>query len=103
MFSEYKTLYDSNNILFIVWVIGFQLLQNTCFNQALLIESFFVSENFKSNLGVGFVIVTMKNLSEGAFSNIFLDLETVRNVVFRFTNILTFFVVESAIFRAIRC
>ena len=103
MLAENKCLDDSHDVFLIFWIVCFQLLQDTSFDQALLIQSLFISEDLQGDNLLFLVIIALENLTERALSNALLDLESVRNMVVNVTYIFSFVVVKAPVFRAIRC
>ena len=43
MLAENESLHDSHNILLILWIVLFELVEDTCLDQTLLIQPFLVS------------------------------------------------------------
>ena len=63
-----KLLLDSDDVFLIFGVVIAQLVQDFGFNQTLLIESLFVSQNLKSDSFALLVVIALEDLAEGAFT-----------------------------------
>ena len=103
MFSEDKLVQDADDVPLIIWVPFFQLLQDASLNQPLFIQPFLVPQDLQRDHLVRLVIKSLENLPETPLPDLFLHLIPVRNVVFRITDVLTFIIVKTTIFRAVGC
>ena len=103
MLAEHKCLYDSHDVFLVLWIVCFQLLQDASFDQPLLVQALFISEDLQGANLLLLVIIALENLAKRSLSNAFLDLVPVRNMVVHVTYIFSFVVVKASVFWAIRC
>ena len=103
MLAEHKCLNDSHDVFLVLWIVCFQLFQDASFDQPLLIQTLFISEDLQSDNLLLLVIIALENLAERALSNALLNFVPVRNMVVHVTYIFSFVVVKASVFRAIRC
>ena len=60
-------------------------------------KTFLIAEDFQSHLLVVLVIVASEHLTEAAFTDLFLNLEAVSNMVFGISDVLILFIVEAVV------
>ena len=68
MLSEYRVVFDSDDIIHIIRVVLFQIVKNLKFNTSLVMEPLFVSNYLQCDELIGFVIVAFQSLTETTFS-----------------------------------
>lgn len=95
--AEDELLLYANDVLFVLWVVVAELLQNLGFNETLLVESLLVSENLERNVLLVLVIKTFEYLAEAALSKPVYDLETVADVLALLGDVLVLVVVEAVV------
>ena len=88
MLSEHELVQSSDNVFLIFRVIVIQVFDQLCFNQALLIESLFVFEDFDGDILFLFVIVSPHDDTETAFSELFVDFVTIPNMLIQAVHVL---------------
>ena len=103
MLAEHKCLNDSHDVFLVLWIVCFQLLQDASFDQPLLVQALFISEDLEGANLLLLVIKALENLAKRSLSNAFLDLVAVSNMVVHVTYIFPFVVVEASVLWAIRC
>ena len=103
MLAEHKCLDNSHDVFLVFWIVCFQLFQDASFDQPLLIQTLFISEDLQSDNLLLLVIIALENLAERALSNALLNFVPVRNMVVHVTYIFSFVVVKASVFWAIRC
>lgn len=101
MLAEDELFFYADYILFVLWVVVSQLLQNLGFNEALLVEALLVSENLEGHVLLVLVIKTFEYLAEAALSEPVDDLEAVADVLAFLGDVLVLVVVEAVVVDAV--
>lgn len=68
MLPEYSVVFNSNDIVDIVWIVLLQKHEYFKLNTCLMMESFFVPYDLHSHELIGLVVVTFQGLTEAALS-----------------------------------
>ena len=68
MFPEEKTVFNPNNIVLVILIVVFQVLQNLQFHLSLVLELFLVPDNLECDSLACFMIVALNSLSERTFT-----------------------------------
>lgn len=97
MIPEDETVQHVHDVVRIVLVLFFQVLQDTDFLLSLSVEPLLISDHFQGDVLVGFVIVGFDDLAERAFSDLFQDFVPIADVVMSHVEIRAFIIVEAAI------
>lgn len=95
--AENKTVEKSDDVTFVVGILLVQALENASFDQPLFIKTLFVPQDFECDHLPCLMVQALEDLTEGAFTNVFLDLVSVADVILGLTYVLTFIIVESAV------
>lgn len=64
MLSKHKLINLAHNVLFIVGIIYVQSLNEFCLDEALLVQSFFITQYFECNVLFGLVIDALQHDAE---------------------------------------
>ena len=97
MLAEDKLFLYANDVLFVLWIVVSELLQNLGLDQTLLVQPLLVSENLQRNVLLVLVIKTFEYLAEAALSEPIYDLETVADVLALLGDVLVLVVVEAVV------
>lgn len=101
MLSEGKLFYNSNDILFVLWISIVQLLNELGLDKTLLVKSFLISQYFYCNHGVELVIHALEDLAKGAFAESAENFKSVCQVLSFRGDIFIFVIVKPVIINAI--
>lgn len=104
MFAEDECLNDSDNVFLIFRVVLLQFFQYACLDQSLLIQALLVTKDLQSYNLLLLMIKDLEYLTERAFADSLLYLESVGNVIVNIADVFSFIVVKAAILGTIgRC
>ena len=101
VFAKDELLLDSNYIFLVVGVVLAELFDDLGFDQALLVQPLFISQNFKSHDVLLHVVHALEHLPKRALAQPLNDFIPVSNVVALGGYVLVFVVVKTVIFHTI--
>lgn len=101
MLSEYQSLNDSHNVLLVIGVTVSQSFEDTGFDEALLIQTFLIPEDFQCNEFFFLVVPRFEYLTERTLADALVDFEPIRDLIVDLADILALVVVKSPVFRAV--
>ena len=64
MLPENKLFFNSDDVLFVFWIVCAELLEDFGLNQPLFVKAFFVSQNLAGDYFVCFVVEALENLAK---------------------------------------
>jgi hypothetical protein len=102
MVTESKLLENPHYVPFVIGICLLEGLKDTSFDLTLLVELLLVPEDFDSDSLSVFVVVTVKDLTERAFTDLALNFVSVGDVVLWGAHILVSIVVEAIIIGVVR-
>lgn len=100
MLAEDELLVDAHDVLLVISIVFFQLLQNASLDESLFEKTFLIPKNLECDRLFIFMIVALENLPKRPLADLLLDLEPVRDVVVDLADVLIFVIVKPVIFGA---
>ena len=101
MLAEHERLQDAHDILLVLGVVVFQLLQDAGLDQALLVEALLVAKDLECYHFLLLVVKALEDLTKGTFADAFLHLESVSNVIVHLADVLALLVIEASVLGAV--
>ena len=101
MLAEHERLQDAHDVLLVLGVVVFQLLQDAGLDQALLVEALLVAKDLECYHFLLLVVEALEDLTKGTLTDAFLHLESVGNVIVHLADVLALLVIEASVLGAV--
>ena len=99
MLTEDCIVFDSNDIVRILWIMFLEIRKNVQLNTCLMVKPLLVSDDFYGHKLVGFVVVAFQSLTKTTFSKRLKNFVSVAKVVFHDNLVITSIIIETLVVR----
>lgn len=101
MISEDHKVFDTDDVVFAVWIIVFEVLQDLKFYSGLVLEFTLVFDNFNCNVLASFPIFALHSLSKSTLAESFKNFVPIAKVVSHADVVVTPFVIITVVHRTV--